>query len=140
MKHNAIITMKSIQTLPDDKSETELITKGTFEITDDSYIISYDDTEATGFKGATTEISVRGNEFASVIRRGAAASDLILEAGRKHHCQYGTPYGTMEIGVYTNTIKTQLDENGGDVYFKYTLDINTSYISENEIIINIKKA
>ncbi len=132
--------MKSIQTLPDDKSETELITKGAFEITDDSYIISYDDTEATGFKGATTEISLKGSDFASVIRRGAAASDLILEAGRKHHCQYGTPYGTMEIGVYTNKIKNNLDENGGDVYFKYTLDINSSYISENEIIINIKKA
>lgn len=130
--------MKSIQSLQDDKTETELITKGVFSVSGSSYSISYEDSEATGFKGSVTEIIIEENKYASVIRKGSAASELILETGRKHHCQYGTPYGTMEIGVYTNAIKNELTENGGDLYFKYTLDINSSYVSENEIIINIK--
>lgn len=138
MKNNAIINMKSIQSVYNEKTETELLTKGNFKIKDDSFYISYEDSEATGFKGAVTEISVKADRYASVIRTGSASSDLIIETGKKHHCQYNTPYGSMDIGVYTHFIKNNLDKNGGTLHMKYTLDINSSYMSDNEIIVSVK--
>ena len=46
----------------------------------------------------------------------------------------------MVIGIYTHKLENNLNDNGGNLYMKYTIDINTSYMSDNEIIMNIKKA
>ena len=129
MTDNVMIQMKSIQSIYDEKTETELITQGKFSKKNNSYHISYEDSEATGFKGSVTEILVTENKFASIIR-----------TGKKHHCHYETPYGSMDIGIYTHSIKNNLMDDGGDLYLKYTIDINASYMSDNEIIMNIKKA
>lgn len=137
MKKNVIIKMKSVQSIYDDKTETELITKGLFSENNGTYKISYEDSEATGFKGSTTEIAVTENKFASVIRTGSTSSDLVVEPGKKHHCHYETPYGSMDIGIFTHSIKNELNENGGSLYMKYTIDINASYMSDNEIFLNI---
>ena len=67
---------------------------------------------------------------------GTANSVLTLETGRKHFCQYETPFGGMQIGVYTHTIENTLSEDG-KLYLKYTLDLNSSYLSDNEIIMTI---
>ena len=127
--------MKSIQSVYDEKTETELITSGSYKTDDDNFVISYLDSEATGFEGSETEISIKGSSLASIIRRG---SDLVIEPGKKHHCHYSTPYGDMVIGIYTHALENKLDKNGGSLYMKYTIDINTSYMSDNEIIMNVK--
>ena len=62
----------------------------------------------------------------------------IVEKGKKHHCHYVTPYGEMMVGIYTHEIKNELNEHGGKLYMKYTVDINSSYISDNEIYMEIK--
>lgn len=129
--------MKSIQSVHGESTETELLTKGFYEINNDSFLISYEDTEATGFKGSVTEISVKADRYASVIRSGSSSSDLIMERGKKHHCQYQTPYGAMDIGIYTHFIKNNLLDDGGTLHLKYTLDINSSYMSDNEIIVTV---
>lgn len=140
MENNVIINMKSIQSVYDEKTETELITQGNFHVEKDTFYISYEDSEATGFKGSVTEISVTGSRYASIIRKGTTNSDLIIEIGKKHHCRYETPYGSMNIGIYTNSIKNRLSEEGGSLYMKYTIDIDSSYMSDNEIILNVKKS
>lgn len=131
--------MKSTQAVYDEKAETELVTKGNFRIDKDTFYISYEDSEATGFEGSVTEIAVTGSRFASVIRRGSSSSDLIVEVNKKHHCHYETPYGGMDIGVYTHSIDNCLDKDGGELYLKYTLDINAGYMSDNEILINVRR-
>lgn len=77
-----MIEMKSIQSIYNDKTETELVTSGKFRRDDESFLISYKDSDATGFKGSETEISVTGNSIASIIRRGSANSDLVIEPGK----------------------------------------------------------
>ncbi|MBR4509279.1 MAG: DUF1934 domain-containing protein [Ruminococcus sp.] len=137
MKKNVLISLTSIQWQDNEKNETELLTKASVSKTDGRDIISYEDTSATGFEGSTTTITVDGGKTASIIRKGTANSVLSLEVGRKHYCQYGTPYGDMRIGVYTHAIDNTISENGR-LYLKYTLDLNSSYLSDNEIIMTIK--
>lgn len=133
-----MISLISIQYQDDEKSEVELLTKASFSHSGEDYIISYEDTETTGFEGCTTTITVSGNKSASIIRKGTANSVLSLEIDRKHYCQYDTPYGALQIGIYTHKIKNDIDRNG-KLYLKYTLDLNSSYLSDNEIIITINQ-
>ena len=75
----------------------------------------------------------------TMMRSGKAMSTLIIERGKKHHCHYGTEFGEFMIGISTDEIKNGLSESGGDIYLKYTLDINSSFMSENEMFINVKE-
>lgn len=136
MKNNVTISLTSIQIQDDDKNETELFTKAVVSKSGGCDVISYEDTQATGFEGSVTTIKVKGNESASIIRKGTANSVLSLETGRKHYCQYGTPYGNIQIGVYTHSINNTIAENGR-LYLRYTLDMNSSHLSDNEIIMKI---
>lgn len=137
MKDNITILLKSIQWIDNEKSETELITKARYEKTDDTIKISYDDTSATGFEGSVTVIEVKGEKNATVMRSGTANSLITLEPDKKHYCHYETPFGDMQIGVYTHKIDNKLDTEKS-LYMKYTIDINSAYVSDNEIILEIK--
>ena len=137
MKKNVMISLTSVQWQDDEKNETELLTHASLSKAGSQDVISYEDTSATGFEGSVTTITVDGSSSASIIRQGTANSVLSLEIGRKHYCQYGTPFGDMRIGVYTHAIDNTIEKDGR-LYLKYTLDLNSSYLSDNEIIMNIK--
>lgn len=134
-----MIKMKSVQTVDGEPTEVELITEGEFSFENGKYKVTYKDSEATGFEDSVTSVEVEDERFASVSRIGNAPSNLVLEINKKHHCHYGTPYGDMMIGIFAHTIDNGFNDDGGHLYMKYTIDINSSYISDNEIIMDIEK-
>lgn len=134
------ITLVSKQSDGEETSTTELFTKGRYRKTDGGYVISYEESEATGFAGSTTELCVFGNEKVVMERKGSAYSQLIIEKDKKHFCRYGTPFGDFTVGVLTSGIKSALDDSGGSLKFSYVIDINASYLGDFEIDISVKQA
>lgn len=137
MEENVIIKMLSIQYENGERTESELLTEGIFKLRGRLANISYKDSDATGFKGSVTSVTVRGNEYASVVRKGTANSNLTLERNKKHHCYYGTPFGNMDLGVLASEIQNNLTAEGGTLYMKYIIDINSAFVSENEIKLTV---
>lgn len=133
-----MITLKSVQSTGENKEEMEIITEGSYRKTADGYVISYNESEATGYNGSKTVLTTVGEKQVTMQRKGSTVSNLVIEKGKKHHCHYGTPYGDFMVGITANDIKSNLDSAGGELYFKYVIDINSSYISDQEIFINIK--
>lgn len=136
------ITLKSISDSGHGAPDImELITEGTFKPIKlgnaDGWEISYEDSEATGFAGSTTTVTCIGDELASMRRSGSADSHLVIEKDRRHHCHYGTEYGDMLLGISASRIINRLSEEGGMLYFKYTIDINSAFVSENEIYFEV---
>ncbi len=132
------LTLRSVLTSVDDHSETELMTEGTMEYDGNVWKISYNDSDATGFEGAVTTITAEGENMVSIARTGTANSNLVIETGKKHFCLYGTPFGDMTVGIFTHKIKNELTDDGGKLYLKYTLDVNSAYMSDNEIYLDVK--
>lgn len=133
-----MISLRSITEQDGEKEETELFTKAIYNCKDNKYTFKYEDTSATGFEGSTTTITVNGNDTACITRVGTANSNLTLETGKKHYCHYGTPYGDFQIGIMTHFIRNNIDDTG-ELALKYTLDLNSAYLSDNEIIIKIQE-
>ena len=137
------IDIKSTQFADAARDITELFTFGTFAKAKgrnpNCYSINYDESEATGFTGNSVSLSVDGNDLVVMNRIGSAASSLVIERGRKHHCHYGTPYGDFMVGITASEIRSDLCDGGGHLYLKYTVDINSSFMSENEMFINVKE-
>ena len=123
-----------------DPDVIELVTAGRYFAKNGHYYIVYKESEATGLEGVTTTLKVDGEECITLVRHGPSPSNLILEKGRRHLCQYETGYGQMMVGVSGCKIKSQLDDRGGELAFYYTLDINSSLVSENEVLISVKEA
>jgi uncharacterized beta-barrel protein YwiB (DUF1934 family) len=123
-----------------DPDVIELVTAGKYYVKDGSYFISYRESEATGLEGVTTTLKVSGQDSVTLIRNGSARSRLILEKGRRHLCQYDTGYGPLMVGVSGTRIKSTLGELGGELDFYYTLDVNSSLLSENQVSVQVRES
>lgn len=138
MKKDVLISIKGVYSSDDDMDVIELFTTGKYYKKNGEYYISYDETEATGFEGSRTTMWVQENKI-TLRRTGAAKSQLIVENGVRHQCHYDTGYGEMMVGVSGGRIKSDLTDKGGNLEFKYSLDVNTMLASENEMFVHIKE-
>lgn len=140
MKKEVLITIKGTQLQDGEKDEVELFTTGNYYRRGNSYFIAYDESEATGFQGSRTIVKVEdGLKRVTLNRTGTTKSQLIVERGVRHQCNYDTGYGNFTIGVLGDRICSTLNENGGELEFGYSLDINASLASENTVAISIRQ-
>ena len=137
MNKDALITIRGIQSTDNERDEVELFTTGVFSQKGSTFRISYDETEATGFAGTRTTLQVDRDKV-TMSRSGSSRSQLIIERGVRHLCNYDTGYGSFTIGISGDKIISSLGQNGGDLAFKYSLDVETALASVNEVYVNVQ--
>lgn len=139
LKEDYIIRIKSKIEQDDDVSNIELMTRGSFVRKGGSFYITYAETETTGYEGCTTTVKVAEDESrVSMLRFGPAASQLLIERGRRHLCHYETGYGSMTMGVTADEIESHLNDKGGTVKFSYLLDAdNAEMVSKSSLEISV---
>ena len=136
----ALIKIKGVQRVAgDDDDVVELLTTGFFSRQKDGYLISYEESEATGFEGASTTLFYEEKaDRVTLTRSGSVNSQLIVEKGKRHQCSYDLGFGSMIIGVNCSIIHSTLSEDGGEIGFSYSLDLNTALTSENRVEIAVR--
>ena len=139
MDERYMITVVGVQTVDGEKDRIEVITAGDMQLTESGAVITYPE-YAEDNPGVKTDTTVTlENGVLSIDRRGEMSSHLILEEGVRHECLYDTPMGQMFIGIFTDSVKTSLNEHGGELCASYKLDFNRAVVSENEFYISIKE-
>lgn len=139
-KKDVIIQIRGVYAQAEDEDTVEFLTDGTYYKDHDRYVIAYEESEMTGMAGCRTKLMVEGDRCVTMTRSAPAQSQLIIERGVRHQCHYDTGVGAMTIGVCGDRIVSTLGENGGTLEFAYSLDINTSLASENEVTIIVSPA
>lgn len=139
MKKDVVIYLKAITFVDGDKDETELTTVGKLFYKDSKYYLVYKESEITGMEGTTTIIEVDKEKQINLKRRGTQRNQLIIESGKRHLCQYETDYGDLLFGISSRFIKNNLSMSGGNISFGYTIDVNSSVTTINEIHIKVKE-
>ena len=133
------ITFNLKQTTEAGTDSSELFTKGEFREHKGSYYIDYDESEATGYEGSHVQLKV-DDGLMTMTRTGAVFSSLVFENGKRHYCQYGTEYGDCMIGISTTDMRNKLGEDGGEIYVKYTIDVNAGLMATNEITVKVRNS
>ena len=134
---NVIISLKGIQTGIDNKTNTiELMSEAKFYKKDDTYYIVYKETEITGMEGTTTTVKVCEDTI-SLIRFGTICSNMVFKEGYKHKCSYDTLYGSLDVVVQANTIKTQISDSGGELYIDYDIEVGGNKLGSNNFYIRV---
>lgn len=135
---NAVIKITGTQTVDGEQDVVELTTNGTLKRQNDGWQLCYYETEATGMEGTTTQLDIVPGHL-NLMRSGTHPSMLILEKGRRHHCNYHTPYGTIDLGTYASEISYDLHDKGGEVNFSYTLGFNGGVSSAHTVHITVQE-
>lgn len=139
LREDHIIRIKSSIEQDGEVNRIELMTRGHFTRRGNSFYISYQETETTGYEGCTTTLKVSDDSSkVTMLRYGTANTQLTIERGRRHVCHYETNYGSMTMGVTADEIACKLTEKGGTVAFSYLLDGGSAdVLSKNALEITV---
>ncbi len=136
-----IISIKGLQTYEDDGDDTDisLLTEGCFEFQDGVYFIDYEESELTGLEGTSTCIEV-GSNYVSLQRSGTVNTHMLFMKDRKTSSYYNTPYGDMQIDIFTDGLSIDISDKGGKINVDYFIDINNRSTGKNNFEIEVRKA
>ena len=92
-----------------------------------------------GIPGITkTQIKINGEESLEVLKRGISNAHMIFDTKRKHRSYYETPYGQLNLGIFTRKIEVDEKEENINIKVEYALDVNYEPLAECTIRINVK--
>ena len=117
MKKDVLVSISGLQFEIDKEETVEVISVGEYYIT-----------------RCTLKIS---DKQVSIQKKGANNVHMIFEVNRKNVTYYSTPFGDLQIGINTTSIKVTEEEEQILANIKYELDINYSHVSDCEIQIKI---
>ena len=140
MRKDVMIFIKGIQSIDGDSDTVELFTKGRYYKRDNARYLSYEeleegDTEPT----IKTLMKIEGTDRVTITRSGKRRSQLVVENGQRHQCLYDNGYCDWVMGIQGSKIENGLEDNGGVLNFKYSMDINAMLSSEHEVNIVVKE-
>lgn len=135
---NVIMVIRGTQTVEDMQDTVELTTVGKMGEKNGKTFLTYEEDE-DGVSVVTT-LKISGEESVTMQKSGGNTSRLMIEKGQRNISIYETGYGNLAIGVFGETIKNDLQQNGGVLEVSYTLDANSSLLSHNKLEISVKEA
>ncbi|OUQ21228.1 hypothetical protein B5E80_16600 [Flavonifractor sp. An135] len=140
-ENNVIISIKGVQTNPEQEEETiELVTEGRLESDGEvGYTLSYQESEVTGLEGTLTTFQIEKDRI-TLLRLGEFNSQMVFEQGRRHLSMYNTPYGALSVGVNTREMEAHMGERGGKIRIAYDVEIDHAVTGMNTFEIQVREA
>ena len=141
MKETFLMNIKGLQSYsgPDEDTDIVLTTEAGFEKQDGVFFIDYKETEITGMEGTNTLIEI-GDNYVSLRRTGTVNTTMLFMKDRKTSTYYSTPYGDMQIDIFTDKLNIDINPSGGKINVDYFIGINNMSTGKNNFEIEVRKA
>ena len=116
----------------------ETISTGNYFFKNGKHYLLFEEV-SEGVPGVTkTQIKIKGEDSLEVLKRGVSNAHMIFDTKRKNHSYYETPYGQLNLGIFTRNIKIDEKEDNINIKVEYALDVNYEPLAECTIRINVK--
>ena len=102
------------------------------------YYINYTEGLLSGGSECSTTIKVNPAGVVTMLRSGAANTQMIFEAGRSHISCYETECGNLTVNVTAGQVSIDMDDDGGSVDIHYNLSINNLTNSRNHVNVRVR--
>ena len=140
MEPNVLLTIEGQQWNDEDKPQAiKLTTEGRLYRKELAWYVVYDESEATGMEGTMTTMRVADDGSVSLIRTGSHGMRLTFKAGDRHITRMETPYGDLDVEVYTSLVQAGITDAGGFIHLGYTIDLNNREHMNTRLDVEIKK-
>lgn len=77
-------------------------------------------------------------DLVSIDKKGQVSAHMVFQKNQKNMTCYLTPFGQMMIGISTDDIRLQEEEDQLKVDVDYSLDINYEHVSDCNISLAVK--
>ncbi len=139
MAKKALVTIVGKQKYDNDNDKIEITTVGSFEETENAFVIRYNEEQEPPHNPIRTTLTIDKNEQrVEMMKTGAYGSLLIIERSKRNLCNYGTEYGNLLMGIFGRNIETACSEEDGTISFSYDIDVNGALTSQNEVTVTYK--
>ena len=115
----------------------QFMTKGKLFLSGDDpavleYTESQQDEETGEITTARITLTMEKNRV-TMTRKGDFSNTMVFVPEHRFEGVYSTPYGDMDMAVFSRGVHCDIGEKKGSVHLKYQLDIQGSYASSNEL-------
>ena len=136
MTKDVLVTVRGLQMTPDGDDTIEVTTTGKYYEKDGKRYLFYDEI------GDDTNLIVKNSiqiteEHVSVSKKGLINAQMNFEKENKLVSVYETPYGQMEMGIYTTGICLDEQDDFLELKLEYLLEINNQHVSDSKILLQI---
>ena len=137
MTKDIILTISGLHATDGEADEpVEIISPGRYYFKNGKHYVLFDEV-MEGVDGVIKSTLKFTDNYAEVIRSGAASTRMVFEAGKEHMVIYQTPMGPLSISVYTDDIIAELSEEQMNLEINYSLKTEGSVITESTVHLNV---
>lgn len=140
MEKNYMVSVRGVQVVDGERDEIELTTEAKYRFGRDTAYVGYKEYD-TENPSVTTDLLIKaeGQNRVTISRGQGKQMKMILVPGQSHETHYVTAMGDMQLRLNAVSIENGLDEHGGTLDLKYTIDFNLQEVSANELHITVKE-
>lgn len=137
MTKEVLLSIRGIQLETDPDENIEIITVGEYHCDAENHYVYYD--EVMEDYSEVIKSTLKFNDSCvELIKKGPMNVHMIFEKQKKNVTYYNTPYGDLLIGLLANSININENDQVINVDISYSLEINSQYISNCSIAMDIK--
>ena len=137
MVKDVLVSISGVQMADGEDSDVEMITAGNYYQKDGKHYILFDEA-VEGMNGKIRNtIKITADQL-EIIKHGLTNGHMVFQAGKKTQTNYVTPFGEMAVGLNTEKVEIEEEENNIRVRVVYSLDINYSLMSVCRIAVDIR--
>ena len=135
---NVTVRIKSEQTEYGEKpTRIEQISEGQLFRNGDEWNLTYKEARESGLDESFTTIHMYPNGAVSLDRVGVNQMKMEFIEGKKHIARMDTPHGILDIGILTNQVKINMNENGGKIALSYIINLNGEYPVQTKMTMQV---
>ena len=123
----------------EEEDQMEFVTEGQMYDREGTRYILYEESEFSGFPRCRTSLKLKG-ETVKMKRLSPQGygSEMIFEKGKRFYSKYRTPYGDIDMEVLTDTVVSNLSEEGfGDIDIEYQINLGGMAEARNRLHIEV---
>lgn len=137
MTRDVLISIRGAQISDGDQEDVEMVTTGDYFLKNGKHYIIYEEIEE-GSKQMTKNTIKAAEDTIDIIKKGSISTHMIFQKYKKNIACYTTPFGELTVGIHTNEVHIEEDEDTLNIGVRYALDINDEHVSNCNIIIQVK--
>lgn len=136
MTKDVLIRISGLQRMDDQSDDVEVITTGDYFQKNGKHYVIYEEL-LEGVEGMIRNTVKITPEMLDIRKSGVINTHMVFEKDQKKMTRYATPMGDMMIGINTNQIQLQEQEDRLNVSVEYSLDINYEPMSVCNITLDV---
>ena len=142
MTKEVLVSISGLQLLAsdmesDDDEPIEVLSAGTYYFKNGKHYVLFEEV-AEGMQGITkTQIKWKDEEWLEVSKKGLSNVHMIFEKNKKNRCFYQTPFGQLNLGIFTTGMLVDEREDRINIRAEYSLDVNYEPLADCTIRIHI---